>query len=434
MTEKQILPQSVPLDMRLVYKRNMGGYEEWLIEYTAEGADTWPERAGRKVPAYVLVPEGRSKPPYPAMLCNHQCNVDCHLGKEVVVGKVVDRPDQAFGLELVRQGFVVLAPDGLFCGQRNIPEMRKEGEAKPCFDDVKRFLHRDWEQKLRDDGIRAVDLLASLDFVDKQRIGVIGHSGGSFGALVTMAADKRIKAGIISGRTRDWDAKRFSPIAPRLLIILNGLLDGATEDIERTSTGVTEVMSEYREAGAEDNLILRTHKCGHHFIDEFKWFAYRRLKEHFGMQPVRKLTDLSHLLRNARQLASWAWNNDDSRFLPIPEHGGKVQVLVDENMESALFRIFVHLTEKTPADSSLSLEIDVNGDSAHVACSIPAGDDSVKVAHDYDDIRYCQQVFSENHATWAREQSNTGLRYVLGFKCAEQERIEDNQQKDGGDA
>ena len=41
----------------------------------------------------------------------------------------------------------------------------------------------------------------------------------------------------------------------------------------------------YREAGAPDNILIRKLPTGHKFIDEFKWEAYARLKEHFGMVP-----------------------------------------------------------------------------------------------------------------------------------------------------
>ena len=85
-------PERVPLDTKIRYKRKMVGYEEWKIEYTAEGTDTMPEPAGNRIPAYLLVPTDYRygtgvpglitkdrKPPFPAMVCFHQCNCDCDM-------------------------------------------------------------------------------------------------------------------------------------------------------------------------------------------------------------------------------------------------------------------------------------------------------------------------------------------------------------------
>jgi dienelactone hydrolase len=405
-------PESVPLDLTVVYKRCLSQYEEWRIEYAAEGPETWPDPAGQRIPAYLLVPRGKTGP-FPAMVCFHQCNIDCDLGKEAVVGKVVDRPAQAYGLELVRQGFVVIAPDVLFCGERNVPEMRKSGDRVACFEDRERFLERPYHVKSTLDNARTVDVLESLDFVDETRIGTMGHSGGSFQALQTLATDARVSAGIVSGRIQDWNGARFRSMAPKLLILLNGLLDGSGEKIAGTTQGLAEAMDEYRAMKAEGNLVVRTHKCGHHIVDDFKWYAYKRLKQHFGMQPLRDALDLRELLRDARRGAWWAWGNDDTRFPPIAADPDDTRVAGDPNLEGALSALFVHLAEKTPAGSCLTVNVARGAGAPVVVCSVRGGDDSVEVAHD--DIRYSEQILFENDVSLEREQSDSELRYLLRF-------------------
>jgi hypothetical protein len=132
--ENALAPARPALDVEIVHKRQMFGYEEWKIAYQAYDAATMPFPAGQRIPAYLLIPRAKRtlagkthystahayEPPFPAVVCFHQCCVDCDLGKEAVVGKAVDRPDQAYGLELVRTGFVVLAPDSVWCGERYV--------------------------------------------------------------------------------------------------------------------------------------------------------------------------------------------------------------------------------------------------------------------------------------------------------------------------
>lgn len=77
------------------------GYTRQLIEY---------DSYGDKVSAFLLLPEmiGNN----PAILINHQHNREHHLGKSEVCG-LAGNPLQAFGPELVKMGFVVLAPDSI---------------------------------------------------------------------------------------------------------------------------------------------------------------------------------------------------------------------------------------------------------------------------------------------------------------------------------
>jgi hypothetical protein len=92
------MPARPPLGTKVIYKRGMRGYEEWKIEYTAESPDTMPEPAAQKIAAYLLIPRMQGKAAkswFPAMICFHECFCDCTTGKDAVVGKAFDRPDQA---------------------------------------------------------------------------------------------------------------------------------------------------------------------------------------------------------------------------------------------------------------------------------------------------------------------------------------------------
>lgn len=77
------------------------GYTRQLIEY---------DSCEDKVSAFLLLPERLEN--NPAILINHQHNREHHLGKSEVCG-LAGNPLQAFGPELVKKGFVVLAPDSI---------------------------------------------------------------------------------------------------------------------------------------------------------------------------------------------------------------------------------------------------------------------------------------------------------------------------------
>lgn len=216
-------PAAIPLNVRVHWKRWFPRYVEWKIEYDVETPETMPVEGGRSVPAYLLIPRGDHEAPLPAIMCFHQCALNCAIGKEAVVGKApwshevsewnpqrpqawisAARIDQAYGLDLVHQGFVVLAPESICCGERHIEAIRQSGDnCDGCWKHLDEQLGRSGTAKHTLDGVRAVDLLQSLDFVDSERIGAIGHSMGASDVENVMLADERVKAGIISGGSPD---------------------------------------------------------------------------------------------------------------------------------------------------------------------------------------------------------------------------------------
>ena len=89
-----------PLTVREDDAVDCGWYTRHCLSYASE--------PGSRVPAYLLVPSrprgGRQL--FPAMLCLHQTHP---LGQEVVVG-LGHSPNDEYGVELVRRGYVCLVP------------------------------------------------------------------------------------------------------------------------------------------------------------------------------------------------------------------------------------------------------------------------------------------------------------------------------------
>ena len=140
-----------------------------------------------EVRAYLLVPHGLITPA-PAILAMHQMN---NCGKDEVVGLSGNR-DYAYGHELAERGYVVLAPDYLCMGERVYP-------GKERFDSAAFYeKNPDWSMVGKDieDSMSALDVLCTFDFVDVNKIGVIGHSHGGSNAIFAMALDERIEVGV----------------------------------------------------------------------------------------------------------------------------------------------------------------------------------------------------------------------------------------------
>ena len=163
-----------PLDIRIESESDEGTYLRRELTYQSE--------PGGRVPAYLLVPKAALQPgaQLPAVLALHQTHP---LGRKVVVG-LGNSPDDEYGVELARRGYVVLAPPYPHLADY-APDLRALGYESGTMKAI-------W------DNVRGLDLLTSLAFVRTNGFGVIGHSLGGHNGLFTAAFDPRIKAVVTS--------------------------------------------------------------------------------------------------------------------------------------------------------------------------------------------------------------------------------------------
>src|SRR5580704_15641067 len=71
---------------------------------------------------------------------------------------------------------------------------------------------------------RAIDILDSLPFVDTNRIGACGGSGGGMQTEMLLALDDRIKAAVIVGMTSDYREVLFPHVASAVCVHFPGAL------------------------------------------------------------------------------------------------------------------------------------------------------------------------------------------------------------------
>lgn len=178
------------------------------------------------VPAYLLIPDGAENigaASCPAVLINHQHNREHHLGKSEVCG-LAGNPLQAFGPALAKKGFVVLAPDAV-CFEERRKDASVEGfDFWQHFHEVcYRIVSGEYMMKqVLTDAMNGITLLESLPFVDKKRIGTLGHSMGGNTVLFLSALDERISFACASGSACTYEHRMTNGVGIEMASVIPG--------------------------------------------------------------------------------------------------------------------------------------------------------------------------------------------------------------------
>ncbi|HLI75140.1 MAG TPA: alpha/beta fold hydrolase [Acidimicrobiales bacterium] len=192
------LPERVPLELETVEVTEQEGYRQEKVVF-----DTEPTMS---VPAYLLIPEGRTRPG-PAVLAAHGHGP----GKDVVCGlQTTEAPNGDYARQLVRRGYVVLAPDMRCFGERldwNPPDHYA------CDTNLVHAYMAGWAPLTQNlwDLARALDVLEAHELVDPRRIGMVGLSYGGTVTLFLAAWDERIAAAVVSGYFSSWAESHKMP-------------------------------------------------------------------------------------------------------------------------------------------------------------------------------------------------------------------------------
>lgn len=308
-----LFPDPPPLQLEVLETVPIDGGIRQLIEYVVEDADTIFDRPQDRVRAYLFIPPHEEGQRLPAMVAIHQDGPSTHLGKAEPAGLAGD-VDQHYGLKLFERGYVVICPDRYYHAERRrIPDAANAGSE--MMRDLGLWLK--WAGQLILSGrthfgkevydlMRAVDVLSTLDFVDPNRIGAIGHSAGGNVMVYFMFLDQRIRLGMSScgfyelledfndydrsfsnsvfaipglatiGRSADY----LAFIAPRPVLLTRGLRELSTEEqsqhhIEKTKNIEAYARNRYSQLQASDQLKVLYFDGGHEFPEEVKNTAYK---------------------------------------------------------------------------------------------------------------------------------------------------------------
>lgn len=278
-----------PLDVQVSEEVDCGRYVRQLISYQSE--------PGGRVPAYLLIPKAvqNGQARAPGILVLHGTNNVVGHGTVVGVGNVMNRQT---GSELAERGYVVLAPSYPLLANYQ-PDLKSLG----------------WESgtlKAVWDNMRGLDLLQLLPGVDRNALGVIGHSLGGHNSVYTAVFDDRPKVIVSScgldsfldyygGADRVWQPEkgwcqtRYMPrllnyrghlenipfdfheligaLAPRHVLIVAPLQDSNFQhaSVDRIGTAARPIFELY---GVPANLQIEHPDCPHDFPPEMREKAY----------------------------------------------------------------------------------------------------------------------------------------------------------------
>jgi len=184
-------PAPVPLELETIESVECPGYRRDTVVFDTEET--------MSVPAYLLVPDGRVTPG-PAVLAAHGHGP----GKALVCGLAeTESPNGDYAVQLVRRGYVVLAPDLRCFGERadwNPPDHYgcDTNLVHAVMAGVSPLTQNLWDLG------RCLDVLETHPLVDPRRIGMVGLSYGGTVTLFMAAWDQRVAACVVSGYFSSW--------------------------------------------------------------------------------------------------------------------------------------------------------------------------------------------------------------------------------------
>ena len=288
--------------MEVTDREQRDGYEARKIRFNLS---EWS-----RVPAYLLVPEGEG--PFPAIVLLHDHGAHFSIGKEKMVRpfhvapEVMEDADQwasqcydgqYVGDYLARHGYVVLAVDALFWGERG----RKEGtsyDAQQALASNFLQMGASWGAFINVDDMRSAEFLASLPFVDKKRVGSLGFSMGAYRSWMLAALTDVVRASasicwmnttehlmtltnnqnkggsayamLIPALRRYLDYPHVASIAcPKPTLFFNGTQDKLFP-IEGVRDAYREMETVWKSQGASDRLVTKLWDEKHFFNKEMQ--------------------------------------------------------------------------------------------------------------------------------------------------------------------
>lgn len=288
--------------MEVTDRERRDGYEARKIRFNLS---EWS-----RVPAYLLVPEGKG--PFPAIVLLHDHGAHFSIGKEKMVRpfhvapEVMEDADQwasqcydgqYVGDYLARHGYVVLAVDALFWGERG----RKEGtsyDAQQALASNFLQMGASWGAFINVDDMRSAEFLASLPFVDKERVGSLGFSMGAYRSWMLAALTDVVRASasicwmnttehlmtltnnqnkggsayamLIPALRRYLDYPHVASIAcPKPTLFFNGTRDKLFP-IEGVRDAYREMETVWKSQGASDRLVTKLWDEKHFFNKEMQ--------------------------------------------------------------------------------------------------------------------------------------------------------------------
>ena len=318
------IDHQLPLNLNVTGKFRHDGYTIWKLCFQS--------RPGVYVTGNLYVPDGNG--PFPAVL-----NMHGHWESGRLAYRIQER-----GHLLAKCGYVCLSVDAFGTGER-CPEHGVFtshggllGGAPFQFGETLMGLQVA-------DNIRAIDLLESLPFVDKKKIGACGASGGGNQTMWLAALDERVAAAVPvvsvgtfeayiicsncicevlpDGLTLTEESGVLALIAPRALMTINSVFDpNKAFDPAQTRRSVDEARRIYRALGVPHKIKQVVNEEMHAFSPQgmramIGWFDLH-LKGKGNGEPVENIPSFSTL--PAEKMMVFAKGTRPKEVISLPEY------------------------------------------------------------------------------------------------------------------
>jgi dienelactone hydrolase len=265
---------------------------------------TFQVEPGVRTDAMLLAPRERSGTRLPGLVFFHPTYTN-HYRRAVGL-EGLDEPERHQAVQWAERGYIVLAPRCYLWAE---PPPGSTARASGSYvANVHRELerHPDWKgiTRMLWDGIRALDVLETLPGVDRERLGVFGHSLGAKEVLYVAAFDTRVRCAVsseggIGMKQSNWhDVWYLGPeirqpgfprehhellalIAPRPFL----LLAGGASDNDASWAFIEAALSVYRLLGAPQHLGWFHHSLGHRYGAEARTVAENFMDAHLKRNP-----------------------------------------------------------------------------------------------------------------------------------------------------
>ncbi len=283
------------------------GKQGTLRQGIRPGSVSFQSYSGWTINGAVLYPkEYKPGKRFPAVLCLHETDP---LGHAAMIDPDA-RPDRAYAFELASRGYITMSVDQYgfgkeFTGQtiKQYAENFYREYPKWSLDGMRLAIHQ-----------QALDILITIEGVDPNRLGCIGHSLGGRAGIYLAALDERIQAAVLSAGIsphvtnayrdltipdvlspvlREHHIRTGSPLfeyheimalcAPRFLMVLEAWNDLYNLSIEAVFQCFEKAKRVYALLGKHENLQMLCHGDGHDTRKELREYAYllmdRKLQE-----------------------------------------------------------------------------------------------------------------------------------------------------------
>ena len=278
------------LKPEIIESEDVEGCVRQKIQYEVE--------TGCPVEAYLIMPKNRSGL-LPGVVVLHS-TVDYNIRQPA---GLEGTPDKHIGLHLAKRGYVTLSPRCFIYDYRGLSWGTAVQELKD------RYPHWRGMGKMIWDASRALDYLTTLEFVDKERIGCIGHSLGGKEALFAAAFEERFATtvsseGGIGINFSNWEAAYYLgqdirkpdfPMENHEVLALVApcpflLLGGDSADGDRSWPFIESVLPIYQLLGTEHRIGMLNHREGHAFPKmaqerAYVWFDYQYITNAGSRSP-----------------------------------------------------------------------------------------------------------------------------------------------------